>query len=43
MVTYCFFLIYDGSITTPLVTFVHHMNLCVAVLSGQWKVLVMKM
>lgn len=26
-----------------LVPFAHHMNLCVAVLSGQWKVLLMKM
>lgn len=25
------------------VSFVHHMNLCVAVLSGQWKLLLMKM
>ena len=28
---------------SSLLSFVHHMNLCVAVLSGQWKVLLMKM
>lgn len=37
------FSVWELLITGASLGFIHHMNLCVAALSGQWKVLVMKM